>query len=226
MAAKKEAWAKTPGKTRNLTEQQVKQGQRAVGGGRTERLKKGEGAAAMAKVDIGQTKWTTAKERGGAGRGGLLTDASGKAVTGTVTLPSGKTASYVRGKRVTTMPSGGGGGTRGRGTGGGGVTTPRPPKPPANRGSMEQPGGSSGSAKYSPPARRVSPGTRGEGTKPKGRGRTSARTFGGQMPGDWNFKEGDVLEWTDRGGFKRYKRMTSDLYVNGKRGPLRWVSFQ
>ena len=229
MAAKKEAWAKTPGKTRNLTEQQVKQGQRAVGGGRTERLKKGEGAAAMAKVDIGQTKWTTAKERGGAGRGGLLTDASGKAVTGTVTLPSGKTASYVRGKRVTTMPSGGGGGTRGRGTGGGGggggVTTPRTPRPPANRGKMEQPGGSSGTAKYSPPARRVSPGARGEGTNPKGRGRTSARTFGGQMPGDWNFKEGQNLSMIDQFGRKRNYRMTKENTLFGNKGRSFWTEW-
>jgi len=129
MAPKSEKW-KAPGKTRNLTEQQVKAGSRVVGGGRTERLKKGEGQAAVStKLDINQTKWMTAKERGGKGRGGLLTDASGKALTGTVTLPSGARAAYVRGKRVTTAA----GASRinaaaARRTGG---PTGSPPSPPA-----------------------------------------------------------------------------------------------
>jgi len=166
MAAKTgEAWKKTPGKTRNLSEKQVKQGQRAVGGGQTERLKKGEGAAAMKSVDIGQTKWMTKSDRGGAGRGGLLVDSSGKAVTGTVKLPSGAMASYVRGKRVTTMPKAATA-SKSSGGGGGGNIPPRN-TPPA-------------------PVTRNSPQARQEGTRPKpnprmseaARKRVAARKWG------------------------------------------------
>ena len=107
-------------RTRNLTAAQQKQAKRIVGGGRSEKVTAAERKAAQAKVDIGQTKWVTAKDRGGAGRGGLLTDTSGKAVTGTVTLPSGKTATYVRGKRIGVVAAAGGGGGTGRGGGGGG----------------------------------------------------------------------------------------------------------
>lgn len=96
-------------RTRNLTAAQQKQAKRIVGGGRSEKVTAAERKASQAKVDIGQTKWVTAKDRGGAGRGGLLTDTSGKAVTGTVTLPSGKTATYVRGKRIGVVAKAGGG---------------------------------------------------------------------------------------------------------------------
>ena len=99
MAAKSEKWKGV--KTRNLSAKQQEQAKRIVGGGRTEKVKADELKAARGTtLDINQTKWMTAKDRGGAGRGGLLTDASGKALTGTVKLPSGKTATYVRGKRL------------------------------------------------------------------------------------------------------------------------------
>lgn len=126
MAAKSEKWKGS--RTRNLSAKQQEKAKRIVGTKngktRTEDVTAAERKAAKSSVDIGQTKWTTAAERGGKGRGGLLTDTSGKAVTGTVTLPSGKKATYVRGKRigiVATRPGGGGaggggGGSRGAGT--------------------------------------------------------------------------------------------------------------
>lgn len=101
MAAKSEKWKGA--KTRNLTAKQQEKAKRIVGGGRTEKVTKAERKAAGTEVKIGDTKWMTAKERkaaGQKGRGGLLTDASGKAITGTVTLASGKKAQYVRGKRI------------------------------------------------------------------------------------------------------------------------------
>lgn len=91
-------------KTRNLTAKQQEKAKRIVGGGRSEKVKAEELKTARANtIDIGTTKWMKAAERktaGQKGRGGLLTDASGKALTGTVKLPSGKTATYVRGKRI------------------------------------------------------------------------------------------------------------------------------
>lgn len=102
------------GKTTNLSKKEVQSGRRIVGGSRrTEKVTGAERKSSRKAVDISGTKWQTAKERGGKGVGGLLTDASGKAITGTVTLPSGKKAVYVRGKRVQAQkatPRGGGGG--------------------------------------------------------------------------------------------------------------------
>lgn len=166
--AKSEVWSKA-GKTRNLSEKQVKQGQRAVGGGRTERLKKGEGAAAMKEVNIGETKWMSKGERGGKGRGGLLVDASGKAITGTVTLPSGAKASYVRGKRVTTAPKAAAPSRMSRGGGGGGGNN-KPAAPLRPRGTSEFAGGGSGPLNTPAVSRRVSPSQRNEGI---GGGRTT-----------------------------------------------------
>lgn len=111
-------------KTRNLTAKQQEKAKRIVGGGRSEKVKADELKAARANtIDIGTTKWTTAAERktaGQKGRGGLLTDSSGKALTGTVKLPSGKTATYVRGKRIGIVADKPKGGSVGRG---GGATT-------------------------------------------------------------------------------------------------------
>lgn len=120
------------GKTTNLSKPEVAKGRRVVGGGRkTERVTTAERKAARKAVDISGTQWQTAKQRGGKGVGGLLTDASGKAVTGTVTLPSGKKAVYVRGKRVQAQPvkpSGTGGG-KGSGGNDGKPTAPKPSGP-------------------------------------------------------------------------------------------------
>lgn len=95
------------GKDMNLTAAQRKAAVRVVGtkGGktRTESVKAKERAASRKAVDISTTKWNTVKDRGGKGRGGLLTGADGKPVTGTVKLANGKTASYVRGKRISVM---------------------------------------------------------------------------------------------------------------------------
>lgn len=95
---KSEKWKRA--QTKNLSESQMKQAKRVVGGGRMEKVTAAERKAAKDFVNIGTTKWMTSAERGGKGRGGLLVDASGKAVTGTVKLPSGQSATYVRGKRV------------------------------------------------------------------------------------------------------------------------------
>ena len=92
------------GRTVNLSAQQQRKAKRIVGGGRTEKVTAGERKAARTAVDIGQTKWAKQSERGGRGVGGLLVDSSGKAVTGTVKLPGGGTATYVRGKRIGVTP--------------------------------------------------------------------------------------------------------------------------
>ena len=132
-------------KTRNLSAKQQEKAKRIVGGGRSEKVKAEELKTARANtIDIGTTKWTTAAERktaGQKGRGGLLTDASGKALTGTVKLPSGKTATYVRGKRIGIVaekpkpqqkpkprPQSSGGGTSARGQLPGGTTGKDKPK--------------------------------------------------------------------------------------------------
>lgn len=127
MAEKKtEKWKSA--RTKNLSESQAKQAKRVVGGGRMEKVTAAERKAAKDFVNIGSTKWMTAKERGGKGRGGLLVDSSGKAVTGTVKLPSGQSAMYVRGKRIGVA----------RGTAGGrktgGRTTDKTGNPPPKTG--------------------------------------------------------------------------------------------
>ena len=88
MAEKTEKWKAA--RTKNLTAAQMKQARRVVGGKRSEAVSGTERKAAKKAVDISGTKWMKASERGGKGRGGLLVDSSGKAVTGTVTLPSGQ----------------------------------------------------------------------------------------------------------------------------------------
>jgi hypothetical protein len=126
MAEKTEKWKAA--RTKNLTAAQMKQARRVVGGKRSEAVSGTERKAAKKAVDISGTKWMTASERGGKGRGGLLVDSSGKAVTGTVTLPSGQKATYVRGKRIGVVAGGGGKGKgQGGGGGGGGGTKPTPP---------------------------------------------------------------------------------------------------
>ena len=124
---KTEKWKRA--RTKDLSASQMKRAQRVVGGGRMEKVTAKERKAAKDFVNIGTTKWMTSAERGGKGRGGLLVDASGKAVTGTVKLPSGQSATYVRGKRIG-VPRAGSAGTRaktdtGRTTG---KTTTPPPK--------------------------------------------------------------------------------------------------
>lgn len=200
MAKKGEVWA--AGATRNLTAKQVKQGQRVVGGGRSEAVKKSEAKAAKQTVDIGTTKWQTKSERGGKGRGGLLTDQSGKAVTGTVKLPSGATATYVRGKRVMsggTAARGGGGAPRG----GGGNAPAAPKSPPKPRTGMEMPGGSSGRLSGPPISSRVSPRARKEGS-----GQIAKRSYNRAfLPGDRNMRSGETWSYTDQKGRKRNYRM-------------------
>jgi hypothetical protein len=126
MAEKTEKWKAA--RTKNLTAAQMKQARRVVGGKRSEAVSAREMKAAKKTVDIGGTKWMEASARGGKGRGGLLVDASGNAVTGTVTLPSGQKASYVRGKRIGVMRKAG----QGKGTSGVRVTGPNnnPPSGP------------------------------------------------------------------------------------------------
>jgi hypothetical protein len=129
---KTEKWERA--RTKDLSASQLKRAQRVVGGGRMEKVTAKERKAAGKGVDIGTTKWMTAAERGGKGRGGLLVDASGKAVTGTVKLPSGQSAMYVRGKRVG-VPRAGSAGTRAKTDSGGTTdkTTITPPPPPGAR---------------------------------------------------------------------------------------------
>lgn len=210
--AKSEVWAKA-GKTRNLTEKQVKQGQRAIGGGRSERLKKGEGAAAMNAVKISDTKWMSKGERGGKGRGGLLVDASGKAVTGTVTLASGAKASYVRGKRVTTAgPKAAAPARMGRGGGGGGGGNKPPAAPPRRTGTMESPGGGSARASFPASSSRTSPKKRGEGS-----GQIAKRSYGGNLPGDREMKNRETWSYTDsKGRTRRFRKDYEHYLVTGK----------
>lgn len=100
-------------RTKNLSAGQMQQavrivGQRKAGAPvRTERVTAKERKASQDFVNIGTTKWLTASERGGKGRGGLLVDQSGNPVTGTVKLPSGQSATYVRGKRIGVVRAGG-----------------------------------------------------------------------------------------------------------------------
>lgn len=105
------------GKTTNLTKKQVA-GARRVGKAGKSGVGKKEAARAMKSVSISDTTWRKASERTGPrAKGGLLVGKDGKPVTGTVTLASGKKATYVRGKRVQAAykPTGGGGGSRGGG---------------------------------------------------------------------------------------------------------------
>ncbi len=110
-----------------LTKKQVAAGRRVGKAGRSKVTKK-EAKASYKNIDISQTRWKSAGERTGPrAKGGIVVDKSGKPITGTVKLASGKTATYVRGKRVTykAKPAGGGGG-------GGGTSASRP-KPTTTR---------------------------------------------------------------------------------------------
>jgi len=87
-------------KTRDLTRKQVAQGRRVGKAGRSSIGKK-EAKAAMKSIDIRDTTWKKASERTGPrAKGGIVVGKDGKPITGTVTLASGKKATYVRGKRV------------------------------------------------------------------------------------------------------------------------------
>lgn len=109
-------------KTKDLTDKQLGQARRLVGPKRSEAVTAKELRAAKSDfVNISSTRWLSAEERGGKGRGGLLVDSSGAPVTGTVTLPSGKAVRYVRGKRIGAMKANGSG--RGK--------TPPPSSPPS-----------------------------------------------------------------------------------------------
>ena len=106
---------KYKGKTTDLSKKQVA-GARRVGSAGRSGVGKKEAKAAMKSVSISDTTWKKASERTGPrAKGGILVGKDGKAITGTVTLASGKKATYVRGKRVqaaykpTKSPSGGGG---------------------------------------------------------------------------------------------------------------------
>ena len=167
---KTEKWERA--RTKDLSASQMKKAQRVVGGGRMEKVTAKERKAAGKDVPIGTTKWMTSAERGGKGRGGLLVDASGKAVTGTVKLPSGQSATYVRGKRIG-VPRAGSAGTRAK-TGGGGTSKEKKITPP--------PSGSGPSRAMPPYGKRV---TRSTATPPpsstsvqQGRGRNPKRASG------------------------------------------------
>lgn len=117
-----------------LTKKEVAKGRRVGKAGRASITKK-ERKAAYKNKDIGDTKWVKASERTGPrAKGGIVVDkTTGKPITGTVKLPSGKTATYVRGKRVTykAKPTGGG-----RGGSGSRTTTSKIPTtrvPPSKR---------------------------------------------------------------------------------------------
>lgn len=97
--AKNEQWKKA-GKTLNLSKKQVASGTRVGKAGKATVSRK-EAKQATKAVSISDTTWKKASERTGPrAKGGVLVDKDGKAVTGTVKLASGKTATYVRGKRV------------------------------------------------------------------------------------------------------------------------------
>lgn len=115
---------KYKGKTTNLTKKQVTAGKR-VGSAGKPGIKKAEAKKATStKINISDTSWKSASERTGPrAKGGIVVGKDGKPITGTVTLASGKTATYVRGKRVqaaakkTAPPKRtGGGGSTGKGT--------------------------------------------------------------------------------------------------------------
>lgn len=104
--AKKNDQSNWRGKDRNLTTEQAARARRLTGGGRSQAITDEERtAAASNQVDVGTTKWMTAKERGGKGRGGLAVGADGKAITGTVKMPDGSSVQYVRGKRIGVLPA-------------------------------------------------------------------------------------------------------------------------
>lgn len=111
---------KYKGKTTNLTKKQVAAGRR-VGKAGQSRVGKKTAQRAMKEVKIQDTTWKKASERTGPrAKGGILVNKDGKPVTGTVTLASGKKATYVRGKRVAAVKktTGGRGGSGGSGGGG------------------------------------------------------------------------------------------------------------
>ena len=141
---------KYKGKTRDLTKKQVAAGRR-VGKAGKRTIGKKEAKRAMKAIDIRETSWKKAETRTGPrARGGIVVDRAGKPITGTVTLASGKTATYVRGKRVRAVPKKGGGGS---GAGGGGGT----------------------SNARNIPTSRVSPSARGEGAGGRTSGMTAAQ---------------------------------------------------
>lgn len=148
---------KYKGKTRDLTKKQVAAGRRVGKAGKASIGKK-EVKRAMKSIDIRDTTWKKAETRTGPrAKGGIVVGKDGKPITGTVTLASGKTATYVRGKRVRAVPQkkSKGGGSMGGGSRGGGTTT-----------------------KNNIPTTRVSPSARGEGAG----GRTTRKppaTFAG-----------------------------------------------
>lgn len=111
MAAKSEGWDKY-GKSRNLTAKQKATGARAGGGkiGKPERYM----ATKATRVNISNTEWKPGV--------GLVNKGDGSTkITGSVRLPSGEIANYVRGKRIV---SNGAGKSKGR------TPTPTPkPKP-------------------------------------------------------------------------------------------------
>jgi len=112
-------------KVAGLTKKQVAAGRRVGKAGRSTITKK-ESKAAAKNIDISQTRWKAPSERTGPrAKGGIVVDKSGKPITGTVKMANGRTATYVRGKRVTykAKPASRG---RGGGTGGSGGKTTGP----------------------------------------------------------------------------------------------------
>jgi hypothetical protein len=89
------------GKTTNLTKKQVAGGARVGKAGKATVGKQEARKATKTRIDISETSWKSASERTGPkAKGGIVVGKDGKPITGTVTLASGKTAVYVRGKRV------------------------------------------------------------------------------------------------------------------------------
>jgi len=108
-------------KVSGLTKKQVAAGRRVGKAGRSSITKK-ESKAAAKNIDISQTRWKAPSERTGPrAKGGIVVDKSGKPITGTVKMANGRTATYVRGKRVTYKAK-----PASRGRGGGTSSSPRP----------------------------------------------------------------------------------------------------
>jgi len=144
------------GKTRNLTQKQVARGRR-VGKAGKRTVGKKEAKQAMKTIDIRDTTWKKASERTGSrAKGGIVVGKDGKPITGTVTLASGKTATYVRGKRVAAR------GSR-KTTTGGGMTKAQAAAARRNASGGSRGAGSGGGRAASIPTSRVSPSRRQEG---------------------------------------------------------------
>lgn len=150
-------------KTADLTKAQLKRATTARGKKVSQKAVK-RATAKRNETDISQTQFEKGK---GVTKNGRL-------FTGTVKLASGKTATYVRGRRVVAGPkkTGGGGGGGGAG-GGGGRNIPTTRVTPSQR--QEGAGGRPASTTYS--------GRTNDAAKARGLGRSSARSQGRNTAG-------------------------------------------